>query len=94
MTNNLLSIALSAAVPLKIMEIQARGGITGDDLKQLPQIAQLLAEHGDDLLFKSVKKGETAKVFNEVVCGIAILAFVPGGITIFGQHFEASSNKQ
>jgi hypothetical protein len=41
-------------------------------------------------LFKSKIKGETAKQFNKTALAIAVLSFQPGGIEIFGLHFEES----
>jgi hypothetical protein len=83
----LLAATLSAAVPLWI-----------EDLRRLPweilqamagEASQIVAEKGDIILFRSDKKGETAKAFNALARGIAICAFAPGGVTVFGQHFEA-----
>lgn len=60
--------------------------------KQLQQIAtdasQFIAEHGDNILFKGPKKGDTAKAFNELAKGVAVLSFAPGGVNILGMHFE------
>lgn len=83
-----LGIALATAVPLHIWELEAAGGPSADDLASLPDISRLLAEQGDNLLFKSKKPGETARLFNETARALAILAFSPGGVTAFGQHWE------
>ena len=90
MANN-LDIALQPAIMLRIMELKAKGGPSEEDYKSLPAISQLLGEKGDLLMFKGKKAGESAEVFNQVVRGIAILAFAPGGITIFGEHYDESS---
>ena len=89
MSDSILSIALSTAVPLHILELERNGGPTPEDAAGMPTIAQELAEHGDLLLFKSRKPGETARLFNREARGIALLAFAPGGVTIFGRHYEA-----
>lgn len=47
-----------------------------------------IGSHGDDLLFKSKQKGKTAKGFNVLVDSLARMAFFPGGVKIFGMHFE------
>lgn len=49
----------------------------------------IIAEHGDNILYRSVKKGDTAKAFSALAEGIAAASFVPGGITVFGQHWES-----
>lgn len=48
-----------------------------------------IAYRGDDLLFRSKKEGETARLFNAYAKSIAVLAFCPGGVTVFNQHYEA-----
>jgi hypothetical protein len=85
-----LAIALSASVPLYIMELESRGGPNDEDLSSLLDIALLLGEQGDKLLYRSDKHGETARIYNQTARAIAILAFAPGGITVFGQHWEAA----
>lgn len=83
----LLRMSLEAAVPFLI-----------EDLKRLPweevsrlahESAQVVAEKGDILLYGGSKKGETARAFNALARGVAALSFVPGGVTVFGLHFEA-----
>jgi hypothetical protein len=82
-----LVTALSAAVGLRVMEIEA-GNVPEVDLSS---VSRLLATRGDSLLFKSKKKGETAQVFNETAKAIAVLSFLPGGITLFGQLWQNNS---
>ena len=84
-----LSIALSAAVPFNIMAIKERGGVTDDDFASASKFAQTLGEKGDVLLFGSKKEGEAADLFNQTAKAIAISSFIPGGITIFGEHYES-----
>lgn len=83
-----LSIAMSAAVPLRIMGMYEKGGPDDGDFVRAQKAGQLLGEKGDLLMFKSKKEGETARIFNETAHAIAVLSFCPGGITIFNQHFE------
>lgn len=85
----LLPIALSAAVPLRIMELQERGGPTDTDMERAQQFSNDLGQHGDILLFRGGKRGETAALFNGLAFSIAVLAFCPGGVKVFGQHWEA-----
>jgi len=63
---------------------------------------QYIAEHGDALMFKTVasqkaieearKAGtepkSSATAFNRLAEGLSLLAFVPGGVTAFGSHWE------
>jgi len=85
-----LSIALSAAVPLQIMAIKERGGVTDEDFASASKFAQTLGEKGDVLLFGSKKEGEAADLFNKTAKAIAVLSYIPDGITIFGGHYESS----
>lgn len=87
-TRTLICSTLEVAVPMWI-----------DRLKQQPfavvmarakDASQTIAEHGDIILYKSKKKGETAKAFNALAEGVAILAFMPGGVKIFGGSWIAS----
>ncbi len=83
-----LSIALAMAVPLHVQEWkvkQPRQSDYDDIRKRLPK---LIGEKGDILLFGGGKKGEVGYIFNEVARAIALLSFLPGGITIFGEHYE------
>lgn len=92
--NGLLSIALSAAVPLWIMKFVRAGGPSDADYEAAVAFALTLAEKGDVLLFgrggRRVPPGEpsVADLFNGLARSVAVLAFCPGGITVFGQHYE------
>jgi len=83
-----LFIAMSAAVPLRIMGMLEKGGPDDADFERAQRAGKLLGEKGDLLLFRSKKEGETARIFNETAHAVAVLSFCPGGITIFGQCFE------
>jgi hypothetical protein len=85
-----LAIALSAAVPLRILEYERSGGPSPDDVERARRYANVLAEKGDRLLFRSKKPGETADMFNGLADAVAVMAFCPGGVTTFGQHYEAT----
>lgn len=82
-----LSIALSAAVPLWQEELRHRAW--AEIQVRLPGLYQLIAEHGDNLLYPAKKKGETARVFNACAEAIAALSFAPGGVRAFGEHWTA-----
>lgn len=86
----LLKLHLSAFVPLRILELQQQGGITDEDLAHVRSYQKDIAAHGDEILFRSPQPGQTATRINQLVDAIAVLAFCPGGITLFGMHFDAS----
>jgi len=50
---------------------------------------RLIAERADIMLFGGGKKGQAAEVFNALAEMVSYMAFLPGGITTFGMHFEA-----
>jgi hypothetical protein len=85
MDSSLLSITLSMAVPLWIEELRP---LTDEQrLARASGLADIIGSQGDIILYPSGKKGETAKAFNALAEGVAIGAFQPGGVTVFGQHF-------
>lgn len=83
---NLLSISLSVAVPLRIHDILQNGGPSDKDLARIRSYQSDLLERGVDLFF--LKAGATAERFHQVADAIAVLSFNPGGITVFGQHYD------
>jgi hypothetical protein len=94
--HTLLSATLFVAVRSEIAHLQSMGGPVRSDYEQLRRFSNMLEDDPDRILSlqfggKAVglKKGETAKVFAQLARVIAVLAFYPGGITIFGSHFEA-----
>lgn len=87
MDSTLLSISLSAAVPLWIEELRH---LPWSEIETLAkECSQVIAEKGDIIQYRSPKQGETAKAFNSLAKGIAALSFAPGGVKVFGMHFEA-----
>jgi hypothetical protein len=84
--DNLLAISIQASVPLHIMEMQAKGGPSEQDLRDARVFSGTLGEKGDVLLFGG-KKGEAAGLFNQLARSVAVLSFCPGGVILFGQHF-------
>ncbi|GHO65540.1 hypothetical protein KSC_044320 [Ktedonobacter sp. SOSP1-52] len=86
-----LAIALSAAVPLRVLALYERQGPDEKDLEAACKVGALLASKGDVLLFRSQVKGETAAVFNQTAQALAVLSFAPDGVTCFGHHFDAQN---
>jgi hypothetical protein len=86
-TASLLGMSLQMAVPLWAFELRARPA----DLllaRASGELADIVASKGDVIQFKV--KGETAKAFNALAEGLAILSFCPGGVTFMGDHYEHS----
>lgn len=83
----LLQMTLAVAVPMWIERMKKKPWSA--IVIRAQECAQVVAEKGDIIQFKSAKKGETANAVNHLAEGVACLAFVPGGVTLFGQHFEA-----
>ena len=92
--NSLLAVAIEPAVFLQIELMKARGGPTAEDLAKAQETSDLLGERGDVLLFGGGRKGECAELFNRTAHAIAVLAFAPGGVTVFGTRFEAKVDQQ
>ena len=87
--DNLLAMSLSAAVPLRMMAMAAKGGPDAEDMKKAQKAGALLGEKGDKLLFGG-KDGEAAELFNLLAHSICVLSFCPGGVTTFGQTFDGN----
>ena len=85
----LLKASLEMAVPLQCWEIKR---LTFEERREIAERAvQMITEKGDLILYRSKKKGETAKAWAALVKGLACLAFMPGGVKVFGIHFEWDS---
>jgi len=87
-SSELLQIALSAAVPLRIAELRRKPLAEILDPEALSSIQRTLAEAREEVLFGG-KAG--AAGFNAVADAVARLAFLPGGIEVFGMHFAAAA---
>ena len=74
---------LMLAVPFQIMRIKS--GEVPLKFSDPFGFGKLLSEKGDVLLYGGEGAGNVAAMLVEA---IATAAFVPGGITIFGLHFE------
>lgn len=91
---SLLQISLQAAVPLWINELEQLKERQPDGFwdhlqRTAHDAGQFLAEHGDALMFKV--KGTTSQAFNHLAKGIACMSFCPGGVKVFGSHWETKS---
>lgn len=82
---DLLPIALEAAVPMWI----AKTALMTDGQRQerAAELAWVVAEHGDNILYRSRKSGDSAFAFNALAEGLALVAHAPGGVTFLGRHW-------
>lgn len=87
----LLKFALILGVPNAMRDLRLLGGPLDHDWEQARAFSDTLAEQGADLLFKSKKKGETAALCTKLIRMLAVMAFVPGGVDVFGLHFDAGT---
>ena len=74
---------LLLAVPIQIMRFKS--GEAPLPRGPRPDLAKILGEKGDVILYGGPGAGEAVTTLVECV---AILAFAPGGVTAFGLHFE------
>jgi hypothetical protein len=81
----LLRTSLAVAVPLWIHDV--RDWPFERRAEQARKAASLVASKGDVLMYGG-RAGEAAEVFNELACAVACCAYQPGGITLFGDHWE------
>lgn len=88
-TDGPLAIMLAVAVPLHIQQFQARGPLTSPEWRAICAAGDAALEQGDVLQFGG-RPGEAALLFNAAARAIALLAFVPGGVTFCGAHYEAT----
>jgi hypothetical protein len=84
-----LPIMISIAVPLRIAELKS---LPPDQFRQC--CWEWISRAEDEGLFSSEAvlfyvEGQSSRAFNALAQLIAAMAFVPGGITIFDQHFVA-----
>lgn len=90
-TGEAIRCSLEVGVPFRMFDMQQHGGPSDRDWEETRAFAWVLGPSGDNLLYKSGKRGETARLMNEMIRAIAVLAFAPGGITIYGLHFDAGT---
>jgi hypothetical protein len=88
----LLAGMLDLAVPLWIVELRA---LTFEErAERARRGVQVICESGDVLMYgsgikpKAGQLGKTGEAFNAVACGLAALAYQPGGVKFLGRHWE------
>lgn len=88
MSNSLLESMLPFAVFMRVADLKKRGGPTVGDYELARAAIPGITERGDVLMFGGGKKGEVADLFNSLAHSVAVLAFQPGGVDLFGHHYE------
>jgi hypothetical protein len=89
--NDVLLCALEAAVPLWISEL--RGHTPAGRCGLAHAAADVVAEHGDHILYRGAKAGDSAQAFNALARGLACAAYQPGGVR-FGQLAWCAAHPQ
>lgn len=86
-----LLVALAVAIPLWQREVRKRP--VGERMERAHALAHVIAAHGDNILYRGPKKGDTAEAFNALAEGLALASMVPGGVTFCGRHWETSDGR-
>jgi len=94
----LLPIFIETLVPLRIHDILKIGGISQEHLDYAKQYGDMLAGPPcEDLMYKPDRKkdkGNSKEMLNRLTRVLAIMAFLPGGVTFLGLHFEVPARKE
>lgn len=97
-----LKVFLETFVPIAIMELQMQGGPDERDRERARRFGEILASHGDALLFPTKAREATAEkprvpgtseMAGQLARYLAVQAFSPGGVTFLADeplHYEAS----
>lgn len=86
---SLLATHLEAFVPIEMKELQKQGGATDWHIEEAQRRLSTFREPGASEALYFVSKDQTRCTMATLVECLAVLAFVPGGVTAFGCHFEA-----
>jgi len=90
-TEDTLPFLLEAAVRLRIMDLQAQDDEAFYATWRAwtdPAVLAICGVWDEQILFGGAKRGATAMAFNALAKSLAALAFMPGGVSLFG-HYEA-----
>lgn len=87
--DDFLTETLALAVPLWVDRYA--GKVSWEEARRRARICveHLMGPGGEDVLYASARRGGSAEAFNRLAEAVAIASFQPGGITVFGRHFES-----
>jgi hypothetical protein len=87
---HLIRCTLELLVPIAIADLAAFGGPNAWHQEQAAAFSRVLGAEGDTLLY--YVKGKSGAMMGKFCEAVAVLAYAPGGVTLFGLHFEATAN--
>ncbi|HEU5381517.1 MAG TPA: hypothetical protein VFV38_39355 [Ktedonobacteraceae bacterium] len=80
---------LEALLPIAVLDRvrawQAQGALTEEQLRRLRAALPDLEQRGDDLF--RLQRGASRQRFDQLAHALAVLAFLPAGVTAFGMSF-------
>ncbi len=83
------SIPMQSAVPLRILSLYERGGITRRDVILAYLAGETLGTSADRYLNGSTTAEENAALFNRAARTLAVLSYLPGGVPEGWGHYDA-----
>lgn len=86
--DSLLPDMLTIGISRVLMEFVRSGGPFDWDWDWARETVDDLTEHGDLLLYRGKRHGETARIFARTARVVAIMSCAPGGISLFGGRWE------
>ena len=90
-TGELFRAALAAGVPIAMQDLEQQGGPLERDYEAARAFGETIATEGADILFRSKKRGVTAKLMTQLIRTLAVLAYAPGGVSVAGLLFDTGS---
>jgi hypothetical protein len=94
-TQPLLQGMLTLAIPKCLDELDVLAGEVRQEMVRAwrEDAGPAVEERGDVILFRSKKRGESAKAFAALARGLAVLALNPGGVEFLGQVWCAAHSR-
>lgn len=80
---------LLPAVQQQVAEIKERGGLAAAEIQRAAELCAILgSEEGEIVLYGGGQSGKRADHYNRLAHAVAVLSLLPGGVDLFGCHFE------
>jgi len=90
-TSDRWSVPMQSAVPLRILSLYERGGITRRDLILAYLAAETLGTSADRYLNGTTTAEENAALFNRTARTLAVLSYLPGGVPAGWGSYDAQA---